>query len=94
MLIVTDLWTRKHVVQVCELVRFDMAMARVQFKNVYTPELKANGREGGPIIYHEVMLKVELRYDGRLHPMTEMLQRKLAESQRLFHWKKRGTCSG
>ena len=42
-------------------------------------------REGGLIIYHGVMLKVELESDGRLHSeLMEGLWRKNSESRSLF----------
>ena len=42
-------------------------------------------RRGGLIIYHGVMLKVELESDGRLHSvLMEGLRRKCMESRSLF----------
>ena len=47
--------------------------------------LKSTGREGGLIVYHEVMLKVELGSYGRLHSvLMEGLRRKCMESRSLF----------
>ena len=50
---------------------------------VYT-ELEVDEARGGLIIYHGVMLKVEL---------IEGLWRKSIESRSLFSWEKRVTCS-
>ena len=50
--------------------------------------LKSMGREGGLIIYHGVMLKVELKF-GRLHlVLIEGLRRKCTESRSLFSGEK------
>jgi hypothetical protein len=42
-------------------------MARGQFKTVHTGELEVDGRGDGLIVYHGVMLKVELESDRRFH---------------------------
>ena len=48
-------------------------------------------RRGGLIIYHGVMLKVELESDGRLHSvLIEGLRRKTSESRSLFSGKSEG----
>ena len=55
---------------------------------VYTPSFKSMRREGGLIIYHGAMLKVELE-SGRLHSvLIEGLRCKSTESRSLFSWKK------
>ena len=41
--------------------------ARLIQDGMHIGELGLNGREGGLIIYHGVMLKVELESDGRFH---------------------------
>ena len=47
--------------------------------------LKSMGRGGGLIIYHGVMLKVELESKGRLHTeLMEGLRHKSTESRSLF----------
>jgi hypothetical protein len=38
-----------------------------RFKAVHTRELEVNRREGGMIIYHGFMLKLNLDSDGSLH---------------------------
>ena len=57
--------------------------------------MKSTGREGGLIIYHGVMLKVELESDGRLHSvLIEGLRRKTSESRSLFQGITRDTWIG
>lgn len=52
---------------------------------VYTRSLKSTGREGGLIIYHGVMLKVELESGKRLHSvLVEGLRCKISENRSLF----------
>ena len=46
---------------------FDMATTRGRFKMVHIWDLKVYGAQGGLIIYHGVMLKVELESDERSH---------------------------
>ncbi len=73
---------------------FDKTMARDWFNVVYTWSLKSMRRRGGLIIYHGVMLKVELESDGRLHSvLIEGLWRKTSESRSLFSRKKQVTRS-
>ena len=53
--------------------------------------MKSTRREDGLIIYHGVMLKVELESDERLHPvLIEGLRRKCIESRSLFSGKSEG----
>jgi hypothetical protein len=67
----------------------------VKFKMVHTGKLEVDGREGGLIICHGVMLKVERVLDKRFHSADEWLRCKHAESQSLVQPKKRATrCSG
>ena len=50
-------------------------------------------RGGGLIIYHGVMLKVELQSGGLHSVLIEGLRRKSSESRSLFQREKRVTCS-
>ena len=59
---------------------------------VYT-ELEVNEARGGLIIYHGVMLKVELESGGLHSVLIEGLRRKCTESRSLFSGKKRVTRS-
>ena len=52
--------------------------------------LKSRGREGGLIIYHGVMLKVELESGGLHSVLIEGLRRKSTESRSLFSGKSEG----
>lgn len=46
---------------------FDKTIARGWFEVVYTRNLKLTVREGGLVIYHGFMLKVEMESDERFH---------------------------
>ena len=66
---------------------FDETMAQDRFKVVYTRSLKLMRRRGGLIIYHGVMVKVELKF-VRLHSvLIQGLRRKSTESRSLFSGK-------
>ena len=88
---VTDFWAWKHVALA---LRACVALTRL-WRGVDSRQcrrrLKSTGREGGLIIYHGVMLKVELE-SGRLHlVLIEGLRCKSTESRSLFGGKKRVT---
>ena len=78
---VTDFWgveTRGTGLE--DLCGFDKTMVRDCFKVVYTRSLKSMRRGGGLIIYHGVMLKVELESGGLHSVLIEGLRRKTSES--------------
>ena len=87
---VTDFWAWKHVAQVQRACVASTRLWRgVDSRWCMHVSLKSTGREGGLIIYHGVMLKVELESSERLHSvLMEGLRRKLTESRSLFSWKK------
>jgi hypothetical protein len=67
MLMVTDFWAWKHVAQARGLVWLRQDYGAGLIQGVVHTELDIDVAWGGLIIYHGVMLKVELRSDGRLH---------------------------
>ena len=89
MLMVTDFWAWKHVAQAPRACVASTRLWRGVDSRWCTRSLKLTGRRGGLIIYHGVMLKVELESDGRLHSvLIEGLRRKTSESRSLFNRKK------
>ena len=60
MLMVTDFWAWKHVCRPRGLVWLRQDYATGLIQDGAHESLKSTGREGGLIIYHGVMLKVEL----------------------------------
>ena len=59
-----------------------------------TRDLEFDGARGGLIIYHGVMLKVELESEEDSTRLMEGLRRKLAESRSLVSGKARSTWFG
>ena len=88
MLVVTDFWgveTRGTCLRACVA---STKLWRGVDSRWCTCELEIDGARGGLIIYHGVMLKVELE-SGRLHSvLIEGLRRKSTESRSLFRGKK------
>ena len=85
MLMVTDFWAWKHVTQAPRACVASIRLWRgVDSRRCAHESLKLTGREGGLIIYHGVMLKVELE-SRRLHSvLIGGLRRKSTESRSLF----------